>query len=84
MHLNPAKPIVLAIDGSPYVYGVRKFHKYVGGRHFAILTDHKPLLTIFGPDKSLPVMSQLRLQRLALVMMSLDYHQPMTFDMALR
>ena len=43
------------------------------GRHFTILTDHKPLLTIFGPDKSLPVMSLQRLQRWALLLMSHDY-----------
>ena len=30
----------------------------------SILTDYKPLLTIFGPDKSLPVMSLQHLQRL--------------------
>ena len=35
------------------IYGVGKF----GGSHFTIITDHKQLLVIFGPNKSLPVMA---------------------------
>ena len=56
------------------IFGVRKFHQYLNGRHFQFTTDHKPLLTIFSPEKSLPVMTLQRLQRWALIMMGYDYH----------
>ena len=60
-------------EGLSIVYGIRKFNQYLSGRLFTILTDHKPLLTIFGPDKSLPAMSLQRLQRWALLLMGHDY-----------
>ena len=53
---------------------MRKFHQYLSGRHFQLITDHKPLLAIFSPEKSLPVMTLQRLQRWALIMMGYDYH----------
>ena len=55
------------------IYGVRKFYQYISGRHFTILTDHKPLLRIFGLDKSLPVMALQRLHRCAMMLMGHDY-----------
>lgn len=30
------------------VFAVRYFHQYVYGRHFILITDHKPLVSIFG------------------------------------
>ena len=54
------------------IFGVRKFHQYLSGPHFQLTTDHKPLLAIFSPEKSLPVMTLQRLQRWALIMMGYD------------
>ena len=56
------------------IFGVRKFHLYLSGRHFQLTTDHKPLLGIFSPEKSLPVMTLQQLQRWPLIMMGYDYH----------
>jgi hypothetical protein len=45
------------------IFGVRKFHKYLFGRKFALITDHKPLTTILSPKKEVPTLAALRLQR---------------------
>ena len=45
------------------IFAVTKFHRYLHGRRFTLQTDHKPLITIFGPKKGLLVYTVNRLLR---------------------
>ncbi|KAJ8356082.1 hypothetical protein SKAU_G00188760 [Synaphobranchus kaupii] len=114
-HFDPALPIQLACDASPYgvgavishilpngeerpiafasrtlshaesnyaqierealgiVFGVRKFHQYLFGRKFILLTDHRPLTKIFGSHTGIPSLAAGRMQRWALLLSAHDY-----------
>ena len=55
------------------VWGVKKFHNYLFGRNFTLLTDHEPLTSIFHPSKSFSAVTAARLQRYALFLAGFDY-----------
>eukprot|EP00117_Sycon_ciliatum_P041979 scpid19977/ scgid1158/ Retrotransposable element Tf2 155 kDa protein type 1 len=55
------------------VWSVKRFHNYLYGRHFELLTDHQPLVSIFHPRKGLPAMTVARLQRYAMFLAGHDY-----------
>ena len=55
------------------VWGVKKFHLYLFGRHFTLVTDHEPLISIFKPKKGIPAMTVARLQRYALFLVGFKY-----------
>ena len=40
-------------EGLALIFGVKKFHKYIYGRRFTLVTDHKPLMAILGSMKGL-------------------------------
>lgn len=48
------------------VFACSKFYPYLYGRHFHILTDHKPLLSLFAPEAPLPKRASHRITRWAL------------------
>ncbi|KRX70751.1 Transposon Tf2-6 polyprotein [Trichinella sp. T6] len=45
------------------IASVKKFHDYLYGRSFRIITDHKPLLGIFAPNKETPYILSPRMLR---------------------
>jgi len=65
-------------EGLAIVYGVRKYHQYLFGRQFTVLSDHKPLQHIFEESHPVPQMASARLQRWALTSGAYDYTIPYT------
>ena len=55
------------------IFGVKKFHQYLYGRKFSLITDHKPLTAIFGSKKGIPTLAAARLQRWALLLSAYNY-----------
>lgn len=55
------------------IFAVKKFHKYIFGRHFTLETDHKPLLAIFGSKKGIPIHTANRLQRWAITLLAYNF-----------
>ncbi|KAG8176284.1 hypothetical protein JTE90_022456 [Oedothorax gibbosus] len=53
--------------------GVKKFHSYLLGRRFKIVTDHRPLLGIFNSTKPIPQMISPRVLRWSLSLQAYDY-----------
>jgi transposase InsO family protein len=56
------------------IYGIKKFHQYLAGHTFELVTDHQPLLTIFNPGKGIPITTANRLQRWAISLMGYSYN----------
>ena len=54
------------------VFAVKKFHFYLWGQKFKLITDHKPLLGLFSNNKNIPTMASGRIQRWSLILQS--YH----------
>ncbi|MEM7173501.1 MAG: RNase H-like domain-containing protein, partial [Pseudomonadota bacterium] len=55
-------------------WSVKKFHTCLYGRHFELLTDHQPLVSIFNPSKSLLAMTTARLQQYAVFLAGHQYY----------
>ena len=55
------------------VFGVKRFHQYLYGRQFAIVSDHKPLQYLLSESRGVPVMASARLQRWALILGAYQY-----------
>ena len=55
------------------VFGVKRFHQYLYGRKFCLITNHKPLTTILASDQAIPSLSAARLQRWAILLSAYRY-----------
>ena len=55
------------------IFAIQKFHQFLYGRKFLLVTDHKPLLSLFGPEKPTPALAANRLARWALTLSQYDY-----------
>ena len=55
------------------IFGVKKFHKFIFGKKATIITDHKPLLGLFGEHKAIPEHCSPRVQRWAITLAAYDY-----------
>ncbi|XP_062372040.1 uncharacterized protein K02A2.6-like [Sardina pilchardus] len=73
--LNAAEKNYSQLDkeGLAVVFGVKKFHKYLYGRNFTIVTDHKPLISLFSEMRAIPQMTSPRIQRWAVTLGAYEY-----------
>ena len=55
------------------VFGIKKFHQYLYGQQFVLVTDHKLLLSILGPKLGVPPLAAVRMQRWALLLSAYSY-----------
>ena len=55
------------------IFGVKRINQYLLGRHFTILSDHKPL-HLFNEHSATPTLALARIQRCALTLGACNYH----------
>jgi len=60
-------------EGLACVFGIKRFHSYLFGRHFYLCTDHKPLLTLFKESRAVNPQASARIQRWALTLSMYEY-----------
>ena len=72
-HIRYIIPRKLFKDGLSIIYGLEKWHQLVYGRHVTIVSDHTPLIPLFGEHKLVQQMVSPRIQRWELTSTSYNY-----------
>ena len=60
-------------EGLSLVFGIKKFHSYVFGHPFEVITDHKPLLGLLREDCATSPQASARIKRWSLFLSSYEY-----------
>lgn len=60
-------------EGLAIIFAVNRFHDYLYGIRFTLVTDCKPLASIFHENKAIPSMASNRLQRWAVILSAYNY-----------
>lgn len=55
------------------VFAIKRFHFYLFGHSFTLITDHKPLLGLFSPEKAISPLASGRIQRWSLILQSYKF-----------
>ena len=73
--LSPAeqKYSQIEIETLACVFGVKRFHSYLFGHRFTLITDHQPLLTLINAHRAIPTHTSNRIQRWALTLSMYEY-----------
>lgn len=61
-------------EGLAVIFGIKRLHKYLYGRNFTIVTDHKPLISLFNETKPAPQLVSPRVQWWAIWLRAYEYH----------
>ena len=56
------------------IFGIKKFDKYLMGRHFILYIDHKPLVRLFDPKQATSSSAAARMQRWSLYLSNYYYN----------
>ena len=56
------------------IFAVRRYHQYLYGRSFTLVTDHRPLCRIFGSKEAIPPLATAKMQRWALILSTYQYN----------
>ncbi|UYV63661.1 hypothetical protein LAZ67_2005217, partial [Cordylochernes scorpioides] len=55
------------------IFGCEKFRQYLLGREFVLITDNRPLMNIFSPQKPIPICAASRIKRWSLKLSAFKY-----------
>ncbi|UYV82251.1 K02A2.6-like [Cordylochernes scorpioides] len=55
------------------IFGCEKFRQYLLGREFVLVTDNRPLMHIFSPQKPIPICAASRIKRWSLKLAAFKY-----------
>ena len=60
-------------EGLSCVFGVLKFHQYLFGHSFQLVTDHKPLMGLIKEDRAVSVQASAWIKRWSLLLSNYEY-----------